>query len=210
MLTRGAQHRLPVLELEGRRIGDSTAIIEALEAYRPEPALYPSDPDERQRALDLEEYFDEQLAPALRRYVWYRTLPSTDAVIGALAPEAPAWKAGMMRAMAPVMRPLVRRDLHINDSSAAEALERVHTEMDRLESEIGPGGYLVGGRFSVADLTGAALWTPLLSPPERPYQPQRVAPELLELRAELERRRGGEWVHEMYSRHRGTSAEVPA
>jgi len=33
---------------------------------------------------------------------------------------------------------------------------------------------------------------------------------MLELRAELEARDGGRWVHEMYVRHRGVSAEVPA
>lgn len=49
MLTRGKQRRLPVIELEGRRIGDSTAIIAALEDYRPEPALYPDDPAQKAR-----------------------------------------------------------------------------------------------------------------------------------------------------------------
>ena len=47
VVTRGAHRRLPILVLDGRPIGDSTAIIEALEAYRPEPPLYPSDPADR-------------------------------------------------------------------------------------------------------------------------------------------------------------------
>ena len=54
-LTRGAAARLPVIELDGRRIGDSTAIIAALEAYQPEPSLYPGDPADRARALELED-----------------------------------------------------------------------------------------------------------------------------------------------------------
>ncbi len=54
-LTRGRHDRLPILELEGRRIGDSTAIIAALEEHRPEPRLYPDEPAERERAL--EDYF---------------------------------------------------------------------------------------------------------------------------------------------------------
>src|SRR5690348_16398141 len=41
----------PILTLDGRSIGDSTAIIAALEKRWPEPALYPADPDERRRAL---------------------------------------------------------------------------------------------------------------------------------------------------------------
>ena len=66
----------------------------------------------------------------------------------------------------------------------------------------------MGDAFSVADLTAAALFTPLLAPPERQYQPPRSAPAVVALRAELEARPGGEWVHEMYARHRGRSAAV--
>ena len=49
---------LPVLELDGRSIGDSTRIIGALEHRFPEPPLYPDDPGERRRALELEDFFD--------------------------------------------------------------------------------------------------------------------------------------------------------
>ena len=60
----------------------------------------------------------------------------------------------------------------------------------------------------MADLTAASLFTPLMSPPGRQYAPPRPAPAMLELREELEARDGGKWVHEMYARHRGESAEV--
>ena len=66
-LTRGSAKTLPVLRLDGRNIGDSTAIIAALEVRYPEPPLYPDDPDERRRALDLEDFFDEELGPQIRR-----------------------------------------------------------------------------------------------------------------------------------------------
>ena len=65
LMTRGVT--LPVLRLDGRAIRDSTAIVAALEARYPDPPLYPADPAERARALELENYFDEQLAPQLRR-----------------------------------------------------------------------------------------------------------------------------------------------
>ena len=57
---------LPILFLDGRAIGDSTQIIAALELRYPEPPLYPGDAAARHRALALEDYFDEQLGPALR------------------------------------------------------------------------------------------------------------------------------------------------
>jgi len=68
-------------------------------------------------------------------------------------------------------------------------------------------GYLVGDRFSVADLTAAALLSPVVFPPESPV----VLPEP---RAEGVRRwlarwatlPGTAWVGDTYRRHRGTSS----
>ena len=82
--------------------------------------------------------------------------------------------------------------------------------VDRIEAELQPSGYLVGDRFSVADLTAAALMTPLLAPPGRPYVPATTPQASLDLRAELEARPGGAWVTEMYTRHRGVSTEMIA
>jgi glutathione S-transferase len=210
VLTRGGQRRLPVLELDGRRIGDSTAIIAALEEYQSDPPLYPSDSVERARALELEDYFDEQLAPALRRYVWYHTLGDTDAVIASVGRNMGPLRRGALRVLAPVIKPAVRKDYGVSDAGAERALADIRAAMDRVEREIQSSGYLVGERFSVADLSAAALFTPVLSPPERPYSPPRLAPALMELREELNARRGGKWVTEMYARHRGRSAEVSA
>ena len=211
-LTRGAQRRLPVLQLDGRRVGDSTAIIAELEAHKPDPPLYPDDPSERSRGLALEDFFDERLAPSLRSYVWQHTLDDIDAVVEAVMPNAGPGRKRALRAFAPLMRPAVRRDYHVSADSAARGLEDIRAAMGRLEQELQPSGYLVGDRFSVADLTAAALFTPLLSPPGRQYAPASatLAPAVLETRRELEAREGGAWVAEMYARHRGVSAEVPA
>ena len=65
-LTRGRHKTFPVLQLDGEGIGDSTAIIAALEERYPDPPLYPEDPDERRRALELEDFFDEELGPHAR------------------------------------------------------------------------------------------------------------------------------------------------
>ena len=208
VLTRGAQRRLPVLELDGRRIGDSTAIIAALEEHTPEPPLYPADPAQRARALELEEWFDEQLAPPLRRYVWYHTLPDTDAVVASLFTRPSQTRERLLRVTAPVSRRAVRRDYDVTDETAAQARAQIVAAMDRVEAERQPSGYLVGDAFTVADLTAAALFTPVLDPPERPYVPPTLVPPLMELRDQLSARPGGEWVADMYARHRGSSAEV--
>jgi glutathione S-transferase len=201
ILTRGRHGRLPVLSIDGNRIADSTEIIAALESYRPEPALYPAEPAERDRALALEDYFDEQLAPRVRRVFWHYTLDDPGAAIEAALPHAgPRRKALLLRGASSGAW-LTRNDYGIDQASAAEALDGIRTTMTRLEAEIGRSGYLVGDQFSVADLSAAALFTPILAPPERPYAPPLVQP-LREIREELERRDGGAWVTEVYARHR--------
>ena len=209
-LTRGAAGRLPVIELDGRRIGDSTAIIAALEAYQPQPALYPSDPDERARALALEDDFDEGLAPHVRRFLWHHTLADRDATVDALMTQASDRRRRFMRRVVPLARPAVKHDYTINAAAAAESVIAIRSFMDRVEDELQPSGYLVGDAFSVADLSAAALFTPVIAPPGRPYAPATVTQPVHELRAELEARPGGAWVAEMYARHRGVSAEIAA
>jgi glutathione S-transferase len=208
--TRGAQRRLPVLRLEGTTIGDSTAIIAALEQHTPEPPLYPADPAERERALALEDYFDEQLAPEVRRFGWHHLLPDDDAMAGALFRGTSPARARVLKAIAPAARVVTRRDYGIDPDSDEAPRRAIRAAMDRLESELRPSGYLAGNAFSVADLTAAALFTPIVRPPERPFLPEGMPPAVAEFGRELTERQGGQWILETYARHRGAYAGAPA
>jgi glutathione S-transferase len=78
---------LPVLDLDGKRIVDSTRIIEALERRYPEPALYPQDEAGRRKALELEDFFDEQAGHELRRAIFYELRDNPDYVSALLTTE---------------------------------------------------------------------------------------------------------------------------
>jgi glutathione S-transferase len=82
-----------------------------------------------------------------------------------------------------------------------EAREKVLGGLDRLEAELDGGEYLVGDRFSVADLTAAALLYPLVLPDEGPWQPVRTA-AFLELQDSVRDRPGFRWVEETFRRRR--------
>ncbi|MEA2212720.1 MAG: hypothetical protein QOF83_2668, partial [Solirubrobacteraceae bacterium] len=61
----------------------------------------------------------------------------------------------------------------------------------------------VGDRFSIADLTAASLFYPVVLPPEFPYRvPSKVPARGREFIATLAVRPGGRWIAEMYARHR--------
>ena len=161
---------VPVLKLNGTAVSDSSRIIEALERAYPEPALYPADPDQRRRALELEDFFDEELGPYIRRWIFHVILPYPKFVRAAFVSHASPAAQLAHRAMSPLFGVIMRRQMDIGPATAEVARSKTLAAMDRLEHELQPSGYLVGDRFTVADLTAAALLSPLVRPPEFPYK----------------------------------------
>ncbi|HEU4944702.1 MAG TPA: glutathione S-transferase family protein [Solirubrobacterales bacterium] len=209
-LTRGNQVTFPVLSIDGERIGDSTAIIAALEERYPDRPLYPEDPADRARALELEEYFDEKLGPAIRLLAWHELgndRERFEELMGRVAPGPLARYAGPAARYARTYTGL-RYRVRGNDA-AEEARARILSTLDRLEAELGDGDYLVGDSFTIADLTAASLFYPLVLPEEGPLPAdQEPAAGFERFRAPLKERRGFKWVAEMFRRHREPSQRV--
>jgi glutathione S-transferase len=207
-----AGRTVPILQLHGRTIGDSTRIIEEIERRWPEPPLYPSDPEERRRALELEEYFDESCGHDLRRVLFNDNLAEPEKFLGMFyGPDHP--RLGLLKALSPVLAPVVKWRYEIQPDRVAHSREVVRAALHKVEAEAGRSGYLVGDSFTVADLTAASILALIVVPPEFPYiklQPDERATKFREYRASLKDRLGFKWVEDMYARHRGKSAEVGA
>lgn len=206
LITRGRSYTLPVLELDGLAIGDSTAIIAALEQRYPDSPLYPGEPAERARALDLEDWFDTRLGPDIRQFVFHALRDDQELFDELAASQTPPALSRYPRLAGAYGRAFTGlRYQTASGRRADEALRGVTEAVDRLESELGENQYLVGERFTVADLTAAAMFCQLVMPPEGPLQlkpPRAVA----ELRDSLAERRGYRWVGEMFARHRADGA----
>jgi glutathione S-transferase len=199
----------PVLVLDGEAIGDSTRIIDALERRRPDPPLYPPDPTQCRKALELEEFFDEELGPYARLLALHRMLPDAGLLLSTFTPDLQGGRRVAARAMYPLIRRRVRADFGIDERSVTQAEGKCRAACERFRTERGSRSYLVGDRFTVADLTLAALVAPLVAPEQFPYpQPQRGHPRLADVRDLLEEHGAAEWTREIYARHRGESAEV--
>ena len=206
------QPRLPILFLDGRAIADSTRIIAALDERYPEPPLLPRDPAERRRALAIEDFFDEEVGPAVRTaLVGPAFKRDPGAAFHVLATGMPGWAETAMRVATPAMRAFYRARHDINDATIAASRDKIAVGLDRIEAELGPSGYLAGDRFSVADLTAAALLAILCAAIELEYRPSGpVPPEIAEYRASLAGRPAMAWVARVYRDHRGRSAEIAA
>ena len=196
------QATLPILHLDGQAIADSTRIIEALERLQPEPALYPRDEAARRRALALEDFFDEEVGHAVRTAIVgplfaHDPVSAGNVLTTAMGPGA----RRAVRAVLPAFRAFYKLRHGIDDAAIAVAPARVRAGLDRIAAELGPSGHLVGDAFSVADLTAAALFSPIVLPLEFPYPPPEPRPRhVLALRASLEGHPAFRWVLETYRR----------
>jgi len=208
-LSRG-DRTLPAVDLDGRRIVDSTAIIAALEDRKPDPPLYPADPDERRRALELEEYFDEHAGHDMRRVGFWELRENLGYGLDFMTTDQPRIRASIARARLRLAFPVVWRYMNrrydFTEAAVTRSRETLVAALDRIEVARDGGDYLVGESFTVADLSAAALLYPMVWPPEFPYAlPEAPRWEFLE---PMRDHPALDWIREIWRRHRGTSAAV--
>jgi glutathione S-transferase len=201
---------LPVMDLDGRRVMDSTRIIAALEEARPEPALYPDDPDERRRALELEDFFDEHAGHDMRRVGFWELRDDVPYALKFMTTDQPRVQAGFARAGLRAAFPFVWRYMSARYEFGDQAVQRSRKTLiealDRIEAERAGRDFLVGERFTVADLSAAALLYPLVWPPEFPYE--LPEPQEWEFLDGIRDHPALGWIREIWHGHRGTSAAV--
>ncbi|WP_017653574.1 glutathione S-transferase C-terminal domain-containing protein [Fortiea contorta] len=69
------------------------------------------------------------------------------------------------------MQKVVQKSFNVTPESAAQAYEQTQSIFAKVSALLADGRtYLVGDTFSAADITFAALATPVLQPPEHPIK----------------------------------------
>jgi glutathione S-transferase len=197
---------LPVLDLEGERFVDSTRIIAALEERFPEQPLYPADPHDRRRALELEDFFDENAGHDMRRIGFWEQQEDRAYALDFLTTDQPAAARLLMRPLMPLGWRYVSNRYGFNQEAFERSKDVLVAALDRIEAERNGGAHLVGDRFSVADLTAAALLYPMVWPPEYQYYLPEAPPS--DFLGSVRGHPAMGWISETWRRHRGCSAEV--
>lgn len=157
---------VPVLLDHGQAIKDSTVILKYLDRYgSPETRLYPDTPMERRQVEDLEELFDEVLGVESRRWVYFHSLPHAHATLQMAGQGVPAWEKLLAPLCYPFMRQFIQRRLRINESDVMAGLVRAREVVRTVDTLLADGRkYLVGNKFSAADLTLACMMAPFVLP----------------------------------------------
>ena len=141
---------VPALKIEGDKIQGSRPIARELERLRPEPPLFPADPEQRAAVEEAERFGDEELQHPIRQLLWWgfkqdrypMASYSEGAKLG--VPINLAVKTGA---------PLVALSARFNgadDASARDALAKLPGLLDKVDAWV-EAGVLGGEQLNAAD-----------------------------------------------------------
>lgn len=199
----GGPTTTPLLVDAGRAVSGSADILEHLETRWPSPPLFPADAEARRRAGDWVRWLDDEIGPAVRLALFHELLAEPGTASRIFTTGQPALKGALYRRLFPRLVPMLRRRMSIDADSAAAARETIAAGLRRVDEASRATGYLVEGRFGVADLTAGALFFPLFFPRELAFAlPPGPSPALDAWRARWRDRPGAGWVQGLWSKHR--------
>lgn len=202
-LVRTGQRQLPILITDKDAVYDSCRISAHLEATQPDPPLLPSDPEARREALEWEAWLGEHYGPATRRLFFAEALKNTTYMGDVLGQGFAVAPAMMLRIALPFLSAFLTVDLQINEETLTQTRADIDTALERIDKARAETGFLVGDRFTIADLTAAALSAPLMHSPHFPYKlPQPVCPELQAHFDNFAQRDTIQWCLGLYEQYR--------
>lgn len=156
---------VPVLAHGDDRLVDSTDILRYADASCGGDHLYPLDADLRLAVESLEERFDEALGPHTRRWAYFQLLPHRAQLQHLMSHGVPRIESSLLTLTFPMVVLAIRKGLRITPDEAQRSIEQVCAIFSEVDKLLKDGRlYLVDGRFTAADLTFAALASPVLLP----------------------------------------------
>ena len=203
----GAKRTVPALVMPGRVLKESNDILRFCdEQLAPERRLFPEDVAARAEVEALVADFDRGLGPAIRRWLYFHLLPDRSVASELLTSTGPGWERSVTRTLFPVMRAMMRRGMKVDAAGAARSWQRVAATFDAVDARLADGRrYLVGDRFSAADLTFAALASVLVGPKERGFPVPDAGTRIPAIAAEIaaaKARPCGRFIARIYAEER--------
>lgn len=143
--------KLPVIDVDGQRVQDSTRIARFLDQRNPEPPLYPTNPQLRAQAELWEDHADE----LLYWYEVYLRVNDPEALDQAVSLSMQGRPAAERLPVKLSLRTMLRISLAgqgLGRMARADVEAEFLRQLDRIETLLPPGGWLVGDTKTIADI----------------------------------------------------------
>jgi glutathione S-transferase len=162
----GGSSTVPVLVTPDGPLGESEQILEWVdERIAPAHRLFGTEPAERKRILALSRRLDERLGPTGRRLIYVRMFDQPELMLRFNNQGVPRWEDRFIRHGLPFARRFIARALEITPGIERQDEATVWAEFDWVAEMLSDGRpFLLGERFTAADLTFAALAAPVVLP----------------------------------------------
>jgi glutathione S-transferase len=134
---------VPALKYAGRKVQGSRPIARFLDELKPEPSLFPADPEVRAAVEEAERWGDEELQSVPRRLAWFALRRDRST----LKEFFEGYRVGVPASVAAATAaPIVWFEQRVNRASPAAIradLERLPALLDRVDELLGQG--VIGG-----------------------------------------------------------------
>jgi len=145
------ERTVPALRMNGEKISGSRKILRRLEELRPDPPLYPADPEERRRVEEAEAWGDQTLQPIARRLLWPAMKRNPAAMVSYSEHSKTPLPAPIVRLSAPLISRGAIRLNKATDEAVRADLDALPGYLDRIDGWIEAG--IIGGEEpNAADL----------------------------------------------------------
>ncbi|WP_141733815.1 glutathione S-transferase family protein [Oligoflexus tunisiensis] len=172
---RGHGKTVPMLKAGAEHLTDSSDILQFVDRERESgvPGLFGNDDAARSEVLRLEDWLDENLGPSTRLLAYHYLLDSIPTLVQVAGQGyGPLGKLSLGVTMRG-LRGGIRKGYRITPDRAAQGEERVRKAFAETDARLAGSPFLVGSRFTAADLTLAALSGPVLMWPESIHRHDR-------------------------------------
>jgi len=157
------------------------------------------------RCADIEKRIDEVAGVHIRRYYYSEAMVEHPETVRPVFTRDLRFPKGVLIRVAwPKIRKIMIKRMDLGRAQGEESQDIVAAELDWIDGLLADGrDYLLGRRFSRADIAVASLLSPLALPPEHPvYNNLRHPPRLAQQVAEWHDRSSLQWTRRLYAKHR--------
>lgn len=195
-------------------VGDDICIADSGEIVRWADTTFSSDattlyPAEHVAEIEsFEREVHDRIGGHARRIAYFQIFSSKTALVRLARENAGRWQNALFRPIAPLARLALRKRFGINRDGFEHSVAKVREAFVDFDARLGQRRYLFGSRFTAADLSLAAIASPVLFPiPEYgaviPAFDDR--PEYYEMSESFRTTRTGQHALRMFCEHRQIS-----